>query len=513
LEGKLLDSCCDACGLCIDTCPTGALSENFKHKILPLPYEKVFTIDPFGSEGFEVDLLMYKNKIYGATAREGIVNQYGLINRDIKFNYPIFNRKDRITQPMVRENGKLRPVSVSDAIQRIKNEVSKVQPEENAICVSPTLTNESMYMIQKWVRAGLKTNTIGVCRAASMQFNINKNDNLPLHELTGAKKVYIFGTNLSQDHPVVSHIVQNMRYENNIPITYITQAENCLFSLRVDETIHVKNEHAFVRAINYYLLKSEKAFGIFLDGVALNFEEYKTAILQENYNQLLEKSGVDAKIIEKIAQELIDISEFVIIVSEKTIDAPTFCELKNTMYLTEKQGKTHSGMMTLKTSCNSQGLYDMGIQPEYGPGFRKIEDEYLELLKKVWKTDNLSTQFEQKATKNLFIFGENVSIEKTASFICVQSLFENEATTVANLVLPMNFAIEIGGSFTSSFKVAQPFNAVKTCEFGWNDYQFYAQLQETFGIKGLTNHEQIFLEMISLLQPGCCADNRHKFEW
>jgi formate dehydrogenase major subunit len=522
MEGKLLESSCDACGLCVDTCPTGALSENVITKILPLPYEKTPAIDPFGSEGLEVDLLMYKNKVYGATTREGIVNQYGLINRDIKFGYSVYNKKDRITHPMVRENGKLHPISVEEAIERIKNEVSKVKSEENAICVAPEITNESMYMIQKWARAGLKTNAIGSTsyKNNGIVFNVNKNDNLQLHELKEAKQVYIFGTNLAQDHPVVSHIVQNMRYEKQIPVAYITQEANCFFSRRVDETIQVKDEHAFIRAINYYLLKSGKAFGIFLEGLALNFEAYKAEILLDNYEQLLEKSGVGEEIIKKMAQALIDIPESVIIVSEKTIDLPAFCELKNTMFLTEKHGKMYSGLMTLKKSCNSQGIYDMGIHPEYGPGFRKIEGEYLELLTKVWKTNDLPTQFERKEVKNFFVFGENAIGEhskmaesvKSASFVCIQSLFENETTALADLVLPMNFAIEIGGSFTSSFKVAQTFNAIKTCEFGWNDYQFYARLQEAFGIKGLTTPDEIFLEMISLLQPGCCSDTRHRFE-
>jgi formate dehydrogenase major subunit len=525
MEGKLLESRCDACGLCVDTCPTGALTENFKNKILALPCEKLPAIDPFGSEGFEVDLLMYKNKVYGATAREVIVNQYGLINRDIKFGYDIFNRKDRITQPMLRENGKLRPISVEAAIQKIKDEVSKVKSDENAVCVSPELSNESMYMIQKWARAGVKTNMIGSDSHVNkgVVFNLNKNDNLPLHELSGAKRVYIVGTNLAQDHPVVNHMVQNMRFNNQTPVTYITQETDCFYTHRVDETVVVKNYHAFIKAINHYLLKSEKAFGIFLKGLALNFNEYKEAILKENYHQLLEQSGVGKEIVEKIAQEWIDCPETVIIVSEKTIEKPVFCELKNSIYLTEKQGKIYSGMMTLKTACNSQGLYDMGILPEYGPGFRKIEGDYLALLKKVWKTDDLSIPVghsAKKAVKNIFIFGENPTVEhpetaeffKAASFICVQTQFENEATELADLVLPMNFAIEIGGSFTSSFKVAQNFNAIKACEFGWNDYQFLAQLQEAFGVNGLTNPEDIFLEIISLLQPGCCADVRHRFE-
>ena len=483
MEGKLLESRCDACGLCIDTCPTGALTENVPFKILPLPFEKVPAIDPFGSEGFEVDLLMYQNKIYGATAREGIVNQYGLINRDIKFGYPVFNRKDRITQPMVRENGKLRPVTIEEAIWRIKNEVANVKGDENAVYVAPTLTNESMYQIQKWARAGLKTNAIGTQQSTPLPFNIHKNNRLMLHEFTEAKCVYILGTNLAQDHPVISHLIQNMRSQNQIPVSYITDSE-CLYSNRADETIQVKDYHSFLKAINCYLTKNATE----------NAQQQP-----EDYRQLLEKSGVSAEIIEKISRELIQIPESVVIVSEKTIDLPVFQELINALHLSVNQVNPYSRMLLLKTSCNSQGIYDMGILPEYGPGFRKMEGDYVELLKNVWKTYDLPTQFERKEAKNLFVFGGNCPAQHSASFICVQSIFENEATSVADLVIPMNFAIETGGSFTSSFKVAQSFNAVKTCEFGWNDYQFYAQLQEAFGLKGLTNTDEIVAEMISLL--------------
>ena len=101
---------------------------------------------------------------------------------------------------------------------------------------------------------------------------------------------------------------------------------------------------------------------------------------------------------------------------------------------------------------------------------------------------------------------------KNSNFICVQSIFENETTEIADLVLPMNFGIEIGGSYTSSFKVAQNFQAVKKTSFTWNDYQFYAQLHNAFGIDSPSHYSEIFLEMISLLQPTCCSDKRHKFE-
>jgi predicted molibdopterin-dependent oxidoreductase YjgC len=155
-----------------------------------------------------------------------------------------------------------------------------------------------------------------------------------------------------------------------------------------------------------------------------------------------------------------------------------------------------------------------------------MEGSYLELLKNHWHTSRLSTNFscpgealQKDSLKNLFIFGLNViqdtpelnDMIKKCNFICVQSQFENETTQIADLVLPMNFAIEIGGSFTSSFKVAQTFQAVKKSKIDWNDYQFYAQLHQSFDIQSPKHYSEIFLEMISLLQPSCCSDNRHFF--
>jgi len=525
MEGALEESSCDACGLCIDTCPTGALSENFMHKILPLPYQKLQTIDPFGSEGFEVNLLEYKGNIYGAQARYGFVNRCGLINREIKLNYDIFNRKDRITQPLLRENGILKPISSEKAIEVI---IAHCKPK-TAIFVSEKLTNEAMYLIQKFARTCLKTNAIGSSYfiKKGLQFNVNKNDNLPIGELHGAKHIYIVGTDLAKDHPVISHLVQNSRAENNTPVTLISTALKSSLNRRVDNLLYINDTHAFITAVNYYILKNNLEKGVFVKGLAQFFSEYKNHILSQNYNNLLQCANLSNEAIVQFVNEILQTPESAFIFSEKNGDLPTLIALKNLMLLTEKQGKTFSGLMLLKPDCNTQGLFDMGIHPEYGPGFRKWEDGYLNLVKKIWNVGDLpvdtvppETLFENKAAKNIFIFGEdlvgNHSFTKdsfqTSDFVCVQSHFENETTARADLILPMNFAIELGGSFTSSFKVVQPFDAVRPCPFEWNDYRFYAQLMNLFGVVNTQNAHDIFLEMIGLLQPECCADQRHKFE-
>jgi formate dehydrogenase major subunit len=296
----------------------------------------------------------------------------------------------------------------------------------------------------------------------------------------------------------------------------------------VDNILTINDYHAFVTAVIYYILKHGLEKGIFVNGLAQHFNEYKIYILSLHYNDLLQRANISNELITQFVYEILETSETVFIFSEKSGDLKTFRELKNLMLLTEKQGKTFSGLMLLKPDCNTQGLYDMGIHPEYGPGFRKWESDYLELVKKTWEMEDLpadtvypETLLKNKEAKNIFIFGDNIveSYPHTkeqiavADFVCVQSIFENATTALANLVLPMNFAIELGGSFTSSFKVLQPFEAARPCPFEWNDYQFYAELMRAFGIETPQNYNDIFLEMITFLQQGNCNEERHIFEY
>jgi predicted molibdopterin-dependent oxidoreductase YjgC len=438
---------------------------------------------------------------------------------------------------------------MEEAIQIITVKAQNFAPPRHApstaILVSPQITNEAMYLIQKFARTCLGTNSVGASYFMQRQFtetllatsqsepnirlpfNVNKNDNLPIGELHGAKRIYIVGANLAEEHPVISHLVQNSRVENHTPVTLITTNTSSSLIHRIDNLLHINDEHAFVTAVNYYILKNNLAKGIFTEGLAQYFEEYKTHVLSLNYDELLQNANISNEKIAQFVQEILEVSECAFIFSEKSGNMNTFCELKNLMLLTEKQGKTFCGLMLLKPDCNTQGLYDMGIHQEYGPGFRKWENDYIELVKKTWNVDNLpaehicsGTLLGKKDAKNVFIFGDNMvgnypftkEFIELADFICVQSVFENETTALADLILPMNFAIELGGSFTSSFKVAQPFEAVRPCPINWNDYEFYAQLMKAFGVAQSQDKDAIFLEMITLLQPGCCSDQRHRFE-
>ncbi len=527
VDNDLNASRCDTCGLCIDTCPTGALHKNFREKPLALPFKKLPAIDPFGAEGFEIDFLEHNGKFYGAKARYGIVNKWGLINRNIKLYYDVFNIDSRLKTPLLKdENGNFNPITQAEAIALI---ASKTKTGNTTCFVSTHLSNEHIYMAQRFARACVKTNAVTSTyfMRKSPLFNIDKNDNLPLTELSGSKQIVLIGDMLPFSHPVVSHLVQNCRSEQKTPVTLITAQKNNSLAHRVDKQVVMENYAAFFKAVNYYIIDKNLQHGIFVDGIALQYQEYLEKVKAYDYAALLEEAKVGNEEIEKFVAEINNITETAFVVVEDICDDVTFRELKNLMLLTEKQSKTSCGMMLLKGACNTQGVFDMGAHHEYGPGFRKLENNYIELLEKVWNVKDLSRDItspkellEAGKVNNLFLFGDApafnskhlAGMAEEIDFVCIQTPYHHEGTMMADLVLPMNLAFENGGSYTSTFKVAQAFDPIRTAPSDWNDYQFFAELHKAYGLNAPDNYNDIFLEMISLLQPSCCSGNRHRFE-
>ena len=73
----------------------------------------------------------------------------------------------RLTTPLVRENGKHRPASWDEALDRvargIHNEVSQHGPRTFGMFSCSKTTNELNYIAQKFVRSVVGTNNIDSC--------------------------------------------------------------------------------------------------------------------------------------------------------------------------------------------------------------------------------------------------------------------------------------------------------------------------------------------------------------
>lgn len=75
--------------------------------------------------------------------------------------------QDRLTDPLMRKDGELVPVSWDEALDHTAKELGRIQESHGSnslgVLSSAKCTNEENYLLQKFTRAVLKTNNIDHC--------------------------------------------------------------------------------------------------------------------------------------------------------------------------------------------------------------------------------------------------------------------------------------------------------------------------------------------------------------
>jgi formate dehydrogenase alpha subunit len=165
---SLTESDCVFCGQCVSVCPVGALTERSKlGKGREWDFQKVKTICSYCGVGCTLFLNVKDREIVRVTTeRRSGVNQGNTCVKG-KFGFDYVHSPDRLTEPLVRENGRLRKASWDEALDRVAEGLKKVKgqygPDAVAVLASAKCTNEENYLLQKMARAALGTNNVDHC--------------------------------------------------------------------------------------------------------------------------------------------------------------------------------------------------------------------------------------------------------------------------------------------------------------------------------------------------------------
>jgi len=178
-EQSLMDSSCELCGGCIDTCPTGAMSEKMPLEAGYKPdqeFEKVRTTCNYCGVGCQMDLQVDKNgndglgKVVKVTSPEvGSTTNDGNLCVKGRFAYEFIEHKERLKTPLIRKNGELVEASWDEALSYAAKGLLDVKNKYGADSLgfisSSRCTGEENYLVQKLSRAVFRTNNVHQCAA------------------------------------------------------------------------------------------------------------------------------------------------------------------------------------------------------------------------------------------------------------------------------------------------------------------------------------------------------------
>ena len=159
-DGLLIDSICKSCGECVAHCPTGALAPKEARQ----PAREVLTTCPYCGVGCQMYLGVRGEQVISVRSKiENTPNRGWLC---VKGRYGIaefVHHPDRLTTPLVKRNGEFAGATWDEALGLVASKLAQYKSDEVAVISSAKCTNEDNYVIQKFARTVLGTNTIDHC--------------------------------------------------------------------------------------------------------------------------------------------------------------------------------------------------------------------------------------------------------------------------------------------------------------------------------------------------------------
>jgi NADH-quinone oxidoreductase subunit G len=210
--GHTVDS--ELSGNMIDICPVGALtSKPFRYQARTWELSRRKSISPHDATGANLIIQVKNNQVMRVVPLDNEdVNECWIADRD-RFSYEALNGPDRLTQPMLKQDGQWITVDWTTALEYVANGVKQIKQDHGAQALgclaSPHSTLEELYLATQFMR-GLGSDNID-SRLRAAEFPTDGQVRwlgTSVASLSTLERVLVVGSNLRKDHPLLAQRIR-----------------------------------------------------------------------------------------------------------------------------------------------------------------------------------------------------------------------------------------------------------------------------------------------------------------
>lgn len=491
---------CEFCGDCLAVCPVGAITNKYsKYLYKPWQMKKTTTTCNYCGDGCQMHLETKDTEVVRVTSPLSWKNKWGDRSETAKghgglcvrgrFGFQYIDSEQRLRQPLVRTGDTLTETPWLDTMQSVIDRLSDIHrkhgPESIAGLITARCTNEELYLFQKLMRAGLRTNQLdssaryghlNYVHAVRHAVGIGR----PLNDwedLTKAKAILVIGSNITETNPLTAvRIKEAIRVYHSQVIVVDSATTNIAQLASHPLLVKPGTEPLLIDGLVKAVIEQDLVDETSTTQHPQAFAALKEAVAQVSLDQVSAQTGIPVTHIREVATIFAEAPRAIALCAEGIVRRPNgyqnVLKLIDLAWVTGKLGQPGSGVTTVTEEVNEQGAIDMGVAPEFLPGQARFDDPGArERFGKAWEVTLPATgtganlleilaRIQSGQIKALYVIGENPLATLPASMnvkgaleklqlLIVQDPFLTETAKMAHVVLPAATYAEKDGTFTS----------------------------------------------------------------
>jgi len=407
-----------------------------------------------------------------------------------KFGHEFANSRQRVTSPLVKEDGEFREASWDEALDRVARELSAIQDDHGvdsvAALASSKGSNEEAYLVQKFARAVLGTKNIDNCArlchsstVAALQQTVGFGamTNRINEDIGEADAYLITGSNTTESHPVLAtRIKDNVRDGADL---VVFDPRKVGIAEHADQYVRTKPGYdvAWLNGLTRYVIENDLYDEEFVERNTKGFEELREKVEPFTPERVEELTDIPAEELVEAAETLADADSVVfgwaMGMTQSSHGTQNCLGLANLALVLGQLGKPGAGLSPFRGQNNVQGGGgDMGTLPGSLPGYQSVEDDdVLDKFEEAWdarppnepglKAPQMFEEAREGNVNGMYIVGENPALSEpdishaeealeALDFLCVQDIFITETAEHADVILPAATSPEKDGTFTNT---------------------------------------------------------------